>query len=96
MNNITCMCDCSGKYYYEATVTDEGLCRVGWATDKATLNLGTDKFGYGFGGTGKKSYNKQFDDYGEVSKCSDSFVLARTSALFLQEICSRKNFLREI
>lgn len=22
----------SGKYYYEATVTDEGLCRVGWST----------------------------------------------------------------
>lgn len=57
---------CAGKYYYEATVTDEGLCRVGWATDRATLNLGTDKEGYGFGGTGKKSFNKQFDDYGEV------------------------------
>lgn len=22
----------SGKYYYEAKVTDEGLCRVGWST----------------------------------------------------------------
>ena len=22
----------SGRYYYEATVTDEGLCRVGWST----------------------------------------------------------------
>lgn len=22
----------NGKYYYEATVTDEGLCRVGWST----------------------------------------------------------------
>jgi len=55
-----------GKYYYEATVTDEGLCRVGWATEKANRNLGTDKFGFGFGGTGKKSNNKQFDDYGTV------------------------------
>ncbi|XP_072024560.1 ATP-dependent RNA helicase DDX1-like [Amphiura filiformis] len=54
-----------GKYYYEATVTDEGLCRVGWATSKADLNLGTDKQGYGFGGTGKKSFGRQFDDYGE-------------------------------
>ena len=27
---------------------------------------GTDKNGFGFGGTGKKSYAKQFDDYGEV------------------------------
>lgn len=53
-----------GKYYYEATVTDEGLCRVGWSTQQASLDLGTDRFGFGFGGTGKKSNNKQFDDYG--------------------------------
>ncbi|KAG8251426.1 ATP-dependent RNA helicase ddx1 [Homalodisca vitripennis] len=55
----------SGKYYYEATVTDEGLCRVGWSTHQATLDLGTDKYGFGFGGTGKKSHAKQFDNYGE-------------------------------
>lgn len=54
-----------GKYYYEATVTDEGLCRVGWSTKQACLDLGTCKFGFGFGGTGKKSNNKQFDNYGE-------------------------------
>lgn len=28
--------------------------------------VGTDKYGFGFGGTGKKSHNKQFDSYGEV------------------------------
>ena len=33
---------------------------------QATLDLGTDRFGFGFGGTGKKSHNKQFDDYGEA------------------------------
>ncbi|XP_077297561.1 ATP-dependent RNA helicase Ddx1 [Arctopsyche grandis] len=55
----------NGAYYYEATVTDEGLCRVGWSTQQANLDLGTDQFGYGFGGTGKKSNNKQFDDFGE-------------------------------
>lgn len=27
---------------------------------------GTDKQGYGFGGTGKKSFGRQFDSYGEV------------------------------
>ncbi|XP_078450511.1 ATP-dependent RNA helicase DDX1 isoform X2 [Lampetra fluviatilis] len=54
-----------GKYYYEITCNDEGLCRVGWSTIKAALDLGTDKFGFGFGGTGKKSNNKQFDTYGE-------------------------------
>ena len=55
-----------GRYFYEGTVTDEGLCRLGWSTGKATLDLGTDRFGYGFGGTGKKSYGKQFDSYGQV------------------------------
>ena len=29
---------------------------------------GTDKQGYGFGGTGKKSFGRQFDTYGEVRK----------------------------
>ena len=57
----------SGKYYFETTVTDEGLCRIGWATMKARLELGTDKEGFGFGGTGKKSFGKQFDSYGEVN-----------------------------
>ena len=56
-----------GKYYYEALVTDEGLCRVGWSTQDAVLDLGTDCLGFGYGGTGKKSNNKQFDNYGEVS-----------------------------
>lgn len=55
-----------GKFYFETTVTDEGLCRVGWSTQQASLDLGTDRFGYGFGGTGKKSNNRQFDDYGEA------------------------------
>lgn len=49
---------CSGKYYYEATCKDEGLCRIGWSTLDADLNLGTDKYGFGFGGTGKKSFNR--------------------------------------
>ena len=53
-----------GAYYYEALVTDEGLCRVGFATGSATLDLGTCQFGYGYGGTGKKSNNRQFDSYG--------------------------------
>ena len=38
---------------------------MGWSTLTADLNLGTDKQGFGFGGTGKKSNNRQFDTYGE-------------------------------
>lgn len=53
-----------GTYYYEATVTDEGLCRLGFSTSQASLDLGTCQYGYGYGGTGKKSNNRQFDDFG--------------------------------
>uniref|UniRef100_A0A6B2E557 ATP-dependent RNA helicase n=1 Tax=Phlebotomus kandelakii TaxID=1109342 RepID=A0A6B2E557_9DIPT len=61
----------AGKYFYEATVTDEGLCRVGWSTQAANLDLGTCKYGFGFGGTGKKSNSRQFDDYGEAFGIND-------------------------
>lgn len=43
---------------------------MGWSTQKAKLDLGTDRFGFGFGGTGKKSFNKQFEDYGQVGQQS--------------------------
>lgn len=33
----------SGKFGFEAIVTDEGLCRVGWSNLRANLDLGTDK-----------------------------------------------------
>jgi ATP-dependent RNA helicase DDX1 len=55
-----------GKYYYEVTITDEGLCRVGFSTQDAVLELGLDQLGFGYGGTGKKSNRKQFDNYGQV------------------------------
>ncbi|KAF4801092.1 ATP-dependent RNA helicase DDX1 [Turdus rufiventris] len=62
-----------GKYYYEVSCHDQGLCRVGWSTMQASLDLGTDKFGFGFGGTGKKSHNKQFDSYGENAELKFNF-----------------------
>ncbi|XP_014221079.1 ATP-dependent RNA helicase Ddx1 [Trichogramma pretiosum] len=60
-----------GLYYYETIINDEGLCRVGWSNSQAAVDLGTDKFGWGFGGTGKKSNSKQFDNYGEPFGKSD-------------------------
>lgn len=79
----------SGKFYYEATVTDEGLCRIGWSTEKANLDIGTDRFSYGFGGTGKKSNNKQFDDYGEAFGIHD--VVGCLLDLVKMEISFTKN-----
>ncbi|KAJ7341071.1 hypothetical protein JRQ81_004770 [Phrynocephalus forsythii] len=61
-----------GKYYYEVSCHDQGLCRVGWSSAQASLDLGTDKFGFGYGGTGKKSHNKQFDSYGEEFTMHDT------------------------
>uniref|UniRef100_A0A914DH30 ATP-dependent RNA helicase n=2 Tax=Acrobeloides nanus TaxID=290746 RepID=A0A914DH30_9BILA len=66
-----------GKYYYEAYVETDGLCRVGWSTSDGSLNLGTDPAGFGFGGTGKKSNAGSFDDYGE------SFTLYDTIGCFI-------------
>ena len=41
-----------GRVYFEVTVADEGLCRVGWAAKQASLDLGTEPTSFGFGGTG--------------------------------------------
>lgn len=53
-----------GRWYFVARPEDEGLCRLGWSGGEASLNLGTDRRGMGYGGTGKKSCAGKFDDYG--------------------------------
>ena len=56
----------AGKHYYEAEVMDDGLVRIGWSTSAGSLEgLGTDAQSFGFGGTGKKSHAKAFENYGE-------------------------------
>lgn len=61
-----------GKYYFEVTITLDGLCRVGWATMAGSLKIGTDFESFGYGGTGKKSYGKKFDDYGKSFTTNDT------------------------
>jgi ATP-dependent RNA helicase DDX1 len=61
----------SGKYYFEATVSDEGLCRVGWSTSNARHAIGTDSESFGFGGTGKAVTANQYPDYGEAFGMND-------------------------
>lgn len=53
----------SGAYCFEVKVSD-GLVRVGWSCGTASLSLGTDGEGFGFGGTGKKSHMGKFLSYG--------------------------------
>ena len=45
--------------------------RLGWSVPTATLELGTDNQGFGYGGTAKKSFAKQFDNYGETFGVND-------------------------
>jgi ATP-dependent RNA helicase DDX1 len=54
-----------GCYYFEVTVRDEGVGRVGWCTLDATLELGCDRNGFGYGGTAMKSTGRKFVPYGE-------------------------------
>lgn len=53
------------RFYYEVHFSASGLARVGWALDNAVLDLGTDRFGWGYGGTAKKSNSRNFEDYGQ-------------------------------
>jgi len=46
-------------------VEDDGLCRVGWSSAHAALNLGTDRRGFGYGGTAMKSHDGKFVSYGQ-------------------------------
>jgi ATP-dependent RNA helicase DDX1 len=55
----------SGKFYYEAHVQSKGICRVGFSTMAAHHELGRDAHGFGYGGTGMKSFMNTFEAYGE-------------------------------
>ena len=50
---------------FEATLRDDGLLRVGWSTPSASLDLGTDASGVGFGATGKLVRSGKFLDFGD-------------------------------
>lgn len=68
-----------GRWYFVARPEDGGLCRVGWSGGLASLALGTDAGGFGYGGTGMKSWGGKFDAYGrkygkgDVVSCLLSF-----------------------
>ena len=54
-----------GKCYYEAIISGAGICRMGFSTMAAHHELGRDAHGFGYGGTGMKSLNNSFEQYGE-------------------------------
>jgi len=60
-----------GKYMYEVEVVEGSAVRVGWSASCGRLDLGTEDKSFGFGSTGKKSLNKNFEDYGEAFEEGD-------------------------
>ncbi|XP_026769363.1 heterogeneous nuclear ribonucleoprotein U-like protein 1 [Pangasianodon hypophthalmus] len=67
-----------GRVCYEMRITEEisvkhlpsgepdpHVVRVGWSLDSCSTQLGEEPFSYGYGGTGKKSSNCKFEDYGQ-------------------------------
>jgi ATP-dependent RNA helicase DDX1 len=71
----------SGKFCFEAKVNDDGLCRFGWSSMAGSLDLGTDRNGFGFGATGKRSNAGKFEPYGEpfaAGELMDSSTLCST------------------
>nr|XP_055056450.1 heterogeneous nuclear ribonucleoprotein U-like protein 1 [Misgurnus anguillicaudatus] len=44
---------------------DPHVVRIGWSLDSCSTQLGEELHSFGYGGTGKKSTNCKFEDYGE-------------------------------
>ncbi|TPP58639.1 Band 4.1 protein 2 [Fasciola gigantica] len=71
-----------GRFYFEVVpLEDCGLCRVGWSTEEASLDLGSDRFGFGYGADsqgfglngqqGKRIHADEIDNYGEAFTKND-------------------------
>ena len=60
----------TGQYYFEVTIKS-GSTRVGFIYEDASLNLGTDDLGFGYGFTGKKAHRSKFDNYGGAYAVED-------------------------
>eukprot|EP00439_Symbiodinium_sp_Y106_P087040 s244_g38.t1 len=74
-----------GCYMFEVEVV-EGLVRIGWSAGFAKLEIGIDDKSFGFGSTGKKSWNRKFEDrtssardYGEAFEEGDIIGLLLTN-----------------
>eukprot|EP00930_Biecheleria_cincta_P039257 TRINITY_DN27000_c0_g1_i1.p1 TRINITY_DN27000_c0_g1~~TRINITY_DN27000_c0_g1_i1.p1 ORF type:complete len:1619 (-),score=376.47 TRINITY_DN27000_c0_g1_i1:52-4908(-) len=51
-----------------------GNLRVGWSCEDASLALGKDKWGFGYGGTATKSNSNQFTKYGQTYGPGDAIT----------------------
>ncbi|MFN9952507.1 MAG: SPRY domain-containing protein, partial [bacterium] len=57
----------------ECTILGNGIVRLGLSTSDASLDLGTDGLGFGYGGTGKKVHANNFEHYGFDDSVAQEF-----------------------
>lgn len=81
-----CRCEAgvqgSGKFYYEVQPLDEGIVRIGWSSSDSSLELGTDKGSFGYGGTGMKVHAGKYDPY--PGKTKTTFGMGDTVGCLLE------------
>ncbi len=63
----------SNKFYFECTILGNGIVRLGLSTSDASLDLGTDSLGFGYGGTGEKVHANNFEHYGFDDSVAQEF-----------------------
>ncbi|XP_053330157.1 heterogeneous nuclear ribonucleoprotein U-like protein 1 [Spea bombifrons] len=54
-----------------STEPDPHVVRIGWSLDSCGTQLGEEPFSFGYGGTGKKSTNSKFENYGDAFREHD-------------------------
>eukprot|EP00755_Sulcionema_specki_P035641 Sspe_Gene.21862::Locus_8232_Transcript_1_1_Confidence_1.000_Length_1702::g.21862::m.21862/K15047/HNRNPUL1, E1BAP5; heterogeneous nuclear ribonucleoprotein U-like protein 1 len=85
----------SGKVAFAIRVLAGKLCRVGWSTSGASLNLGQDDQSFGYGGTAKKSNSNQFTDYGDTYSEGDVITALIDYDAKVISFCKNGRFLGE-
>eukprot|EP01065_Artemidia_motanka_P032063 TRINITY_DN3909_c0_g4_i1.p1 TRINITY_DN3909_c0_g4~~TRINITY_DN3909_c0_g4_i1.p1 ORF type:complete len:549 (+),score=187.79 TRINITY_DN3909_c0_g4_i1:103-1749(+) len=85
----------SGKVAFAMTVMHGKLCRLGWSTASASLNLGQCDQSFGYGGTAKKSHNNKFDDYGETYSMGDTMTALMDFEANIISYCKNGRWLGE-
>ncbi|CAK0899358.1 unnamed protein product, partial [Prorocentrum cordatum] len=55
----------------ETKPQNQNICRLGFSLPLTSLFLGDTADGWGYGGTGKKSHNNNFSDYGGPFRVGD-------------------------
>ncbi|CAD7948713.1 unnamed protein product [Amoebophrya sp. A25] len=63
-----------GKFAFQILVMTPGSIRLGWSVGGGSLELGMDEWGFGFGGTGKKSHRGKYQNFGQNFSTGDTIL----------------------